>query len=70
MGRGAGSSSASPVSPSVAKLNHAYDDWQKDDDLRTLEKAHELKHHPTKHAALKKHAAKKMASLRRVVGKK
>ena len=50
-------------SPGLAKMDREY---QAEDDVRTLERAHEVKRDPKRHSAAKRHATKKAASFRRI----
>ncbi len=41
-------------------------EYQAEDDVRTLERAHDVKRDPKRHAAAKRHASKKASSFRRI----
>lgn len=44
-----------------------HDDYQAQDDMHTLMRAHEIKSNPKRHAAAKAHAKKKLAGMKAVV---
>jgi hypothetical protein len=50
-----------PASPSPAM-----DDYQAQDDLRTVQRAHEVLSTPKRHRAMKQHASKQLHSLKAI----
>lgn len=61
---------AKKSSVTKAAVPAGMDDYQAQDDMRTLMQAHEVRSDPKRHAAAKAHAKKKLAAMQRVASGK
>lgn len=57
------------MSKSKAIATPYHDDYQAQDDMHTLMRAHEIKSDPKRHTAAKEHAKKKLAGMKAVAGR-